>query len=762
MKKQFGEIGTLLTIIAVVLMTAGVFLGSALVSKFSAPSSRTQAQATSPIVPNAANQDIEARFGTISNRGGTDQKMIETFICFKGTGNPPSIGRYKIEAQIVLKNGDAPINIGGSLEEPISNPLDRYHCNSEIRHVLYTYNSIEDIPGDITYDQVEKIEFIFTSITGNWDPLPAEVIGTMTDMTEIFGPRPSPPASEIIVCPGLDRVTTAPILDRAKQNYTTIPGWNQLEGAGPESATNRRKKSLALQDMTKDYHETTNSFVFLAQCPSIPTTYRAGKLTFNVKMNNTAFTGDFDGFEYVLHSCSFNDKNSDGRLNDGEAENCDVAPNFKGQIVTIKKEGPAAINKVDTKTFDLPAGKRVVYMDYGFWKKYGTPQARKDVSGVEVTYSSTCTSLLEKAHETGPAMCLVTIDGDTSIEAAVKLPDATKAVYRLSYSTKVADATSDYKGAEIANCSVGSNAQNTTVAGPCTKDNQVPIPALIYSNTTQTATKVAYVITRCTGESATICKPNKFFTDTIDVKNIFSEAALFELTPGNRRICKFDPSKFPTTDITDAKVRDAVTCNIMPVPTSTTPPTEIAEYYANLSLYNSSTKNIVHAKTRACANGITCTDDEQDLEIAPGTRELVSIKIGNIKPETNFYTLRVYVRLDGSETERGLTEEFNVQDPQSVYYDLKVSDTAVDGSAETELDASDVSGNKCVNADDAAKVIAKLAEFTSPDQCIPEDINCDGVVNILDLAVIIPNLNGGTGCAANQPLIAPSQSIIAP
>ncbi|MBP9797612.1 hypothetical protein KBC70_00510 [Candidatus Woesebacteria bacterium] len=762
MKKQLGEIGTLLTIVAVMLMTAGVFLGSALVSKFSAPSSRTQAQATSPIVPNAANQDIEARFGTISNRGGTDQKMIETFICFKGTGNPPSIGRYKIEAQVVLKNGDAPISIGGSLEEPISNPLDRYRCNSEMRHVVYTYKSIEDIPGDITYDQVEKIEFVFTSITGNWDPLPAGVIGTMTDMTEIFGPRPSPPAApDMIVCPQTSSLSPLGVINDVRRDPSLATGWNVLENPNlPESATNRRKRSLVLQDMSKTHHPETNKLLFAAECPTIPTTPRPGKLTFNVKMNNTAFTGDFDGFEYVLHSCSFNDKNSDGSLNEGEAENCDVAPNFKGQIVTIKKEGPAAINKVDTKTFDLPAGKRVIYMDYGFWKKYGTTQARKDVTGVEVTYSPTCSSLLEKTNETGPAKCLITIDGDTSVEAAVKLPDAAKAVYRLAYSTKVADGTSDYKGAEIANCSVGSNAQNTSVSGLCSKDNQVPIPALIYSNSTQTATKVAYVITRCTGDSATVCKPNKFFTDTIDVKNIFSEAALFELTPGNRRICKFDPSKFPTTDITDAKVREAVSCNTVPVPTP--PPTEVAEYYANLSLYNSSTKNIVHAKTRACANGITCTDDEQDLEIAPGTRELVSIKIGSIKPETNFYTLRVYVRLDGSETDRGLTEEFNVQDPQSVYYDLKVSDTAVDGSAETELDASDVSGNKCVNADDAAKVIAKLAEFTSPDQCIPEDINCDGVVNILDLAVIIPNLNGGTGCAANQPLIAPNQSIIAP
>lgn len=761
MKKQIGEIGTLLTIVAVVLMTAGVFLGSALVSKLSAPTTRTEAQATSPIVPNAANQDIDARFGTISNRGGTEQKMVETFICFKGTGNPPTPGRYKIEAQIVLKNGGSPINIGGSLEEPVTNPLDRYRCDKEMKHIVYTYNSIDAIPGDVTYDQVEKIEFVFTSITGNWDPLPAEVIGTMTNMTEIFGARPSPPAAPVapepIVCPEIRGLTSSNVIGEAVGDPTKITGWNQLENpdpAVPESATNRRKRSLTLQNITNVYHPESNKLIFEAVCKTPP---RPGKLTVNVKFVNARFTGAFDGFEYEIKTCEFKDRNANGRVEVGEDENCGVAPNKKSNVQKVPKApnaGTEAFTKTISDTFDLTAGKHVMYIDYGFWKNYGTPQARKDISGVVITYSSTCANPLERATESGPTKCLVTIDGDTSVDALVTFPDTTKAVYRLAYSTKVVDATSDYKGAEIANCSVGSNAQNTLVSGPCTKDNQTPIPGLIYSNSSNTAINLTYVITRCNGDNASVCKPNRFVTDTVDVKNTFSEATLFELTPGNRRICTFDPRNFPTTDVTDQKVRDAVRCHVVPVPT--TPPVEAPEYYANLSLYNSSTKKIVYAKTRTCANGITCTDDEQDLEIASGTRELVSIKIGSIKPETDFYTLRVYVRLEGSDTERGLTEEFNVQDPQSVYYDLKVSDTAVDGSVQTELDASDVSGNQCVNADDAAKVIAKLAEFTAPEQCIPEDINCDGVVNILDLAVIIPNLNGGSGCAANQPFVAPT------
>ena len=166
MNKQYGEIGTLLTILAVVLVTAGVFIGSALVRNFSSPSTQTQAQASTQIIPNASNQDITARFGNITNRGGTDQKMIETFICFNGTGNPPSIGRYKIEAQLILKDNSS-INIGGSLEEPISNPLDRYRCNKEMKHVVYTYNSIENVPGDITYAQPDHIEFVVTPSSGN-------------------------------------------------------------------------------------------------------------------------------------------------------------------------------------------------------------------------------------------------------------------------------------------------------------------------------------------------------------------------------------------------------------------------------------------------------------------------------------------------------------------------------------------------------------------------------------------------------------------
>lgn len=747
MNKQYGEIGTLLTILAVVLVTAGVFIGSALVRNFSSPSTQTQAQASTQIIPNASNQDITARFGNITNRGGTDQKMIETFICFNGTGNPPSIGRYKIEAQLILKDNSS-INIGGSLEEPISNPLDRYRCNKEMKHVVYTYNSIENVPGDITYAQADHIEFVFTPISGNWDPQPAALIGTMTDMSAIFGPPPTQPtAPEVVVCPELN--VPRAVLDEAKNNPTTITGWNQLEDATkPESATNKRKRSLTLQDITKPYNPDTNKLVFEAECKTLP---RPGKLTVNVKFENAQFTGAFDEFEYDISTCDFNDKNNDGKLDYNEVENCAIAPNKKSTIQKVPKVNADPFTKTISDTLDVEGGKHVVFVNYGFWRNYGTPQARKDLSGVEVTYSNTCTTPLFANKENGPTKCVVNINGDTSIDAFVKLPDTTKSVYRLSYSTKLVDATSDYKGAEISNCAVGSTTANTTVAAPCTKDSETPIPNLIYSNRSATPVKLSFIVTRCNGDNALICWPNRYVSNTVDVKNAFGEASLFELPSGSKRQCKLDPSKFPTSDVTDEKVRAAVVCTSAVLPAEV--PVDSPEYYANISLFNSSTHKIVHAKTRACANGITCTDDEQDLEIAPGTRELVSIKMGNIKPETQFYTLRVYVRLQGSDAERGLSDEFNVADPQSVYYDLKVSDTAVDGSVQTELDAADVSGNKCVNADDAAKVIAKLAEFTSPEQCIAEDINCDGVVNILDLAVIIPNLNGGIGCAANQPII---------
>lgn len=786
MRKQTGEIGTTLTVMTVMLMTFGVFIGSALVSKWQANPTATEAQTSGQIAPNTSNPHIESHFSSISNRSGTSQKKMDAFICFKTeTGLPPSSGRYVIEAILVLKDNTT-VKIGGALDKSISSPLSQFQCPSDMKHTVYTYSSIEDIPGDVTYAQADHIEFHLNTQSGNWDPSPMSLIGTMTDISPIFGappatptpsasPTPSPSPTPVtppgpVACPQLTGIVPQETIDAAIANPSGIAGWDTLEKpAEAESATNRRKRSLTLKNIDIPFHPLTNGLIFEAVCK--PRADRPGKLTLNVKMDNTQFTGVFDGFEYIAETCDFNDKNRNGTYDFGDAENCRSGSNKTGTIKKVKKVDDRPFTSTTNDVLDLPGGKRVVRIAYGFWKDYEKPTARKDNSGVAITFSNICSSAKEDV-DSGITACLVTIDGDKTVDAAVKLPDTTNQLFRFSYLNKVITLSGDYKNAEYVNCAIGDGTANTTTNGnPCTGTKTDDTFTLTYANTTQSAVKLTWFVIRCNGDFAnpTLCKPATYTNPTIDVKNFFPEAALFEIAPGKKRTCVLNLGDYPVDDETDTKVRQAVTCTISditpptatPVPPTATPTEGEDEededvYYAQISLYNSSSKKIVHVKTRSCANGVTCVDDEGDVEIPPRTRALLRFKLGNILPDTEFFTVRVYVRLEGEEEERGLTSPLTVDEPQNVYYDLKISDTKVEGTGETELQASDVSGNQCVNADDATKVIGKLAEFTEPDQCIPEDINCDGVVNTLDLSVIISNFNGGPGCAANQPVIRPS------
>ena len=776
---QKGEIGTTLTVLGVVLMTIGVFTGSALVNR-AQNTTATQAQASAQIIANTSNPDIQTSFGAITNRTGTRQKRMDATICFKdGSGFPPTSGRYKIEAFVVLKDATS-VNIGGALEQTLENPATQFKCPNQKTHTVFTYSSLADVPGNVTYSDIDHIEFHLNPKAGTWpEPAPTSLIGRLNDITPIFGappatPTPStPPAAPTpVVCPQLTGIVPQATLDAAVANPAGVAGWNALEKpAEPESATNRRKRSLTLKNITIPFHPLSNSLIFEAVCKTLPAA--PGKLTVNVKLTNQTFTGVFNGFEYVVQTCDFNDKNRNGTYDYGDYENCGTGSNKKSPVRKIEKsqvqtaENP--FNKTNTEEFDMPGGKRVLLVHYGFWKNYGTSTALKDNSGIEIDFSDICTSTSGNLN-TGEAGCLVSIDGNKTVDAQTRFPDTTNQLFRFAFTNKLVVLSTDYMNSEYSTCAIGDGAVNTTTTAtstPCRgSQDEDDNFTLTYANTSGSTIRLAYLVIRCNGDfnNPKLCRPSTYTNPQQDLKNFFAEEALADLPAGKKRTCILKLADYPVDNETDEQVRRAISCTTtdiapaVPNATSTPVPSDDDDdededtYYAMLSLYNNSSHKIVHVKTRSCANGTTCVDDEGDVEIDPGTRELITFKLGNITPQTRFFTVRVYVTLEGEDEERGLNNALNVDEPQSVYYDLKVSNTKVEGTAETELEASDVSGNQCVNADDATRVISKLAEFTSPDQCLPEDINCDGVVNTLDLSVIISNLNGGSGCYANKPL----------
>ncbi len=186
--------------------------------------------------------------------------------------------------------------------------------------------------------------------------------------------------------------------------------------------------------------------------------------------------------------------------------------------------------------------------------------------------------------------------------------------------------------------------------------------------------------------------------------------------------------------------------SVSPSPEPTPEPTE---YFAIMSIYNGSQRDIIRVKTNFCPNGENCVEDINNVNIPPGERAPVEFSLGVLDNTIEFYTLDVAVQLKDSE-ERSFGEPINVRTLENVLYDINVSDDDIQGTAETESEAADVSGNKCVNADDAARLIPKLAEFFPVEQCEPEDIDCNGVVNMVDYAYIVANLNKGEGCFYNQ------------
>ena len=110
-----------------------------------------------------------------------------------------------------------------------------------------------------------------------------------------------------VACPQLTGIVPQETIDAAIANPSGIAGWDTLEKpAEAESATNRRKRSLTLKNIDIPFHPLTNGLIFEAVCK--PRADRPGKLTLNVKMDNTQFTGVFDGFEYIAETCDFNDK----------------------------------------------------------------------------------------------------------------------------------------------------------------------------------------------------------------------------------------------------------------------------------------------------------------------------------------------------------------------------------------------------------------------------------------------------------------------
>lgn len=88
---------------------------------------------------------------------------------------------------------------------------------------------------------------------------------------------------------------------------------------------------------------------------------------------------------------------------------------------------------------------------------------------------------------------------------------------------------------------------------------------------------------------------------------------------------------------------------------------------------------------------------------------------------------------------------------ESIEY-LSVREDGITSTSKTISEAADISGDACVNSNDAALLVQELGtEAGSLDACDPADILCDGFINALDLSILIENLNQGFGCLYNQP-----------
>jgi len=741
---QKGEIATTITVFTVMLMTLGLVIGSLVT--FERTTLTTEAQSSASVAPNSGNPDVEIAFSPITRRSGTSQKQITVSLCFKDHVRIPSSGNFAIQAALKRKTGDD-IALGSSVQERILSNRELYKCTGGKRdYKVFMYSSLNDLKEKPNREDITGIVFnIVTS--GNFDPKPQLLLGTLSDISVVFGLEPPTsgptPVFEPKACPQLANHAPAGVIQNALANPSNISGWSELEKPNePESDTNKRKTLLTLQDIDLRYDTIVNPLIFTATCPE-PS--EPGKLTVNVTFQNTSFTGAFDGFAYNTQTCDLDEAAYTGTYK-GESKDCGTGVNKK-VTHTMKKPATQPFTETLTDTFEnIPGGKRIVQLPYGFWRNFDTPQARKDNSGVLITFNGTvCVGKIEKGSLPS---CLLTVNNDTTLNISISLPDTAKKTLRLGYKDSPAGCTIVTDG----------SASLTRTGNPCSGffNKSSGILRLDYVNNTDATKSSLWEIVRCHGDLASnrnTCTKNDFVTDTIDVKNFFSEASATDIPAGKIRTCRLKITDYPFSDETESKVKEVITCEIVPIPsptTGTTPPASRDTYTATLSIYNSASVSIVKVFTKACANGENCVDDAIDTDIRSQTRGVVEFDLGNVTPNVRFFTLRVAVQLADQNDSQGFNQELNVSDPQNVYYDLKVTSDDVTGTAKTEFSASDISGNDCVNADDASKVINKLADISAPDKCAAEDINCDGVVNTLDLSVIISNLNKGQGCAFNN------------
>lgn len=258
-----GDIATTLTVLAALIMTLGVIIGSVVISSPQLTSIFSQAQSAQIEAVQGTNHEVT--YTGITTRSIGNQKLIGGSICFKG-GEPPNSGTYRIEVEMVTTSGNE--NIGATATE-------RFNGNAHIKcSNMNPFNAaaIAELPSGTSIEDVQRIEIYVVPGNGAWE-MSKTLIGIIGNPLDIFdvppttGPTntPTPEPTPIPqACPELTGKVDQSTIDNALANPTLVAGW----GVPDPSGKARTKLSIKFPD--QEYHPQFNSLVFKVACSIEP------------------------------------------------------------------------------------------------------------------------------------------------------------------------------------------------------------------------------------------------------------------------------------------------------------------------------------------------------------------------------------------------------------------------------------------------------------------------------------------------------------